>query len=122
MVSDPVKQAHLTPDQVDELDRFAVTRSELVIAYLDDPSHGVGIEVEMANHAHLPVWLVFSEKLLHKRVISRLVRGNPACRGQPVIVFTDQEDLETRLNTHLKAFVERMSDPSRPEVLRFRDA
>lgn len=96
--SDPVKDAHLSPEQVDRLDRDAVTYACLVIAYVDKPSLGVGIEVEMAHHANKPVILVHHTDTR----VSRLIRGNPAIWH--IIAFTTHDDLLTKLQTALDEF------------------
>lgn len=119
LVSDPVRQAHWTPDQIDDLDRYAVMRSRLVIAYVDDPAHGCGIEVEMAVHAYLPVWLVCRKSLLEARAVSRLIRGSPAHRNQPLIAFDNEEDMERQLREHLQTFIGKMTSGEMPELLRF---
>src|ERR1043166_7651245 len=53
--SDPIQFAHLTPFEVDGLDRAGVLQSNLIIAYVGIPAIGVGIEIEIANDAGIPV-------------------------------------------------------------------
>jgi hypothetical protein len=75
---DPTLFPDLTPEQVDFIDRSAVTQSLVVVAYVGIPSTGVGIEIELAHHASKPVILLYEKERLERREISRLVRGNPA--------------------------------------------
>ena len=72
--SDPTLNAQMTPAEVDVNDRTAVMRSALVLAEVTVPAIGVGIEVEMAYHANIPVVLFVK----NGERISRLVEGNPA--------------------------------------------
>lgn len=117
-VSDPKLAASLTPEQVDTLDREAVMRSILVLACVDEPSTGVGIEVEMACHANVPVWLVTSDEALRQGKISRLVRGSPATREESLICYLNIEDAKEQLYRELNGFIRSLNDPSRPELLR----
>ena len=102
--SDPATALALQPDQVDLLDRTAVTLSYLVIAYVGVPSFGVGIEVEMAHHAHKPVILLCEKEKLETRRVSRLVRGNP--RVIQTIAFSDFADGAVQIRTALAMFKE----------------
>lgn len=100
---DPKLVAHKTPQEIDEIDRLAVTLSFLVIAYVGVPSIGVGIEIEMANHADKPVILLYEKG----KSVSRLVRGNAAVCSE--IVFTDFDDAKTQVRAFLASF----KDPDR---------
>jgi C4-type Zn-finger protein len=81
----PLDEKDLTPREIDNIDRTAVTVSRVVIACVSIPSLGVGVEIEMANHANKPVILISDEE--HQ--VSRLVRGNPAVIDH--IAFHDSE-------------------------------
>jgi len=115
--SDPAVHPHLTPQRVDQLDRLAVTQADLVIAYVGEISLGVGIEIEMANHANKPVVILAEQtKLVGKRV-TRMVRGNPAVMAE--IGFRDYEDAKFQLHQFLQIFVESMADKELPQPLRW---
>ena len=114
--SDPELHVQLTPQRTDQLDRLAVTSSYLVIAYVGVPSIGVGIEVEMANHANKPVVILAEQtKIVGKRV-TRLVRGNPAVMAE--ISFRDFEDAKIQLHEFLQRFTDNMNESDLPETLR----
>lgn len=117
-VSDPTLAKSLTPRQVDALDREAVMRANLVLACVDDPSTGVGIEVEMAYHANVPVWLVTSDEALKRGNVSRLVRGSPAADHAFLICYLSIEDAKEQLRSKLFELLHALNDPSRPELLR----
>lgn len=114
--SDPELQAHMTPQRVDQVDRLGVTSSYLVIAYVGVPSIGVGIEVEMANHANKPVVIMAEQTKLVGRRITRLVRGNPAVMAE--ISFRDFEDAKIQLHEFLQRFADNMAESDLPAPLR----
>jgi len=95
-VSDPVAHKDWTPEQVDQLDRRAVTMSSFIIAMVNDDSVGAGIEIELAHHANKPVFLLVEKAKLDARLVSRLVRGNPAV--VVVISYVDTEDMIEQLD------------------------
>jgi 2'-deoxynucleoside 5'-phosphate N-hydrolase len=113
--SDPVHAAHLTPAEVDRIDRTAVTSSWLVVACAGFPSIGVGIELEMAYHANKPVILLYEAAKFEKGRISRLARGNPAVRF--TISFTDEADLTQMLTRCIMRIVDEDHSSPLPEPL-----
>ena len=100
--TDPVRHKDVTPREVDLIDRSAVMLSILVVAVADNPSLGVGIEVEMAYHAAKPVVLLCQQDRVAARRISRLVRGNPAVIHE--IVYDAQEDALVQFEQFLWTF------------------
>ncbi len=95
---DPVKMAHLSAPNIDQIDRKAVTQSYIMIAYVGIPSTGVGIEIEMANHSNVPVLLIYENNI----TLSRLVRGSPASMGE---IRFDAGDV-VQLIGHLRGFIQ----------------
>lgn len=116
--SDPDQAANLTAAQVDLIDRKAVTSSYLVLAYVGIPALGCGIEVEMAYHANVPVFLMYEDdetlEVLEKRV-SRLVKGNPGVKKH--IRFITFESALHAIREALQEFVDGMKDSVLPDVL-----
>jgi hypothetical protein len=112
---DPKQVAHLTPKEIDRIDRLAVTQAYLVIAYVGVPSLGVGIEVELAHHADKPVVILFEKDKGEARRISRLVRGNPAVLDE--IVFEDFSEALQKLRIFLTSFRKRISSEQLPRPL-----
>ncbi|HWQ99370.1 MAG TPA: XRE family transcriptional regulator [Candidatus Methylomirabilis sp.] len=113
--SDPALHRNKSPQDVDRIDRTAVTLSYLVIAYVGMPSLGVGIEIEMAFHAYKPVVLLFEKERMDQRRVSRLVRGNPSVWHE--IPFTDHEDAIRQLKEFLPAFLADVREQSLPPPL-----
>jgi hypothetical protein len=108
--SDPVRAPNLSPAEVDDLDRKAVSSASIVIAYVGFPSLGVGHEIEMAHHMMKPVILLAEAE----RKVSRLTLGNPAVTH--CLRFTDYDDAYRQL---IHALTEEFKNLSRfPDLLR----
>ncbi len=72
-ISDPLLNPSLTPEQVYRMDRRNVLSSDVFIFLANEPSFGVGQELEIAGTALLPILSV----ALGEKSISRMVRGIP---------------------------------------------
>jgi len=98
---DPIKHANYTPSDVDGAERRQVCENtSIVIVVALAPSWGGGIEVEMANRSGVPVIILCKKEQLEKRLVSRLLRGNPAVRQ--VIAFQTEEDAVSQLSVALR--------------------
>ena len=73
-VTDPLADPDISPEEVYRLDRAAVLGSDIMLAYGGIPAFGVGIEMEMAHQAHIPVILLSEQDTK----VSRILRGCPA--------------------------------------------
>ncbi len=113
--TDPVRHKDVTPKQVDMIDRTAVTSAMLVVAVVDNPSLGVGVEVEMAYHAHKPVVLLCHGDRIAERRISRLIRGNPGVVHE--IIYVNRGDALARLEAFIRSFLERQAESVLPRAL-----
>ncbi|MDD2757786.1 MAG: hypothetical protein PHD72_00210 [Patescibacteria group bacterium] len=79
---DPVAHANFTPQDVDKAERRQVCkRTSVLIVVPLAPSWGGGIEVEMARQSNVPALVLCEKEKLERRLISRLLRGNPAVVG-----------------------------------------
>jgi hypothetical protein len=107
--------AHLTPKDIDRIDRLAVTQAYLMVAYVGVASSGVGIELELAHHADKPAVILYERTKLEERRISRLVRGNPAVIAE--ISFADFDDALAQLETFLVRFREQIAAEKLPTPL-----
>ncbi len=112
---DPKLVAHLSPAEIDRIDRLAVTQSYLVVAYVGIASTGTGIEIELAHHANKPVILLYERAKLDQRLVSRLVRGNPAVSQH--IAFADFDDALRQLRGALETFCDRIAGETLPPPL-----
>lgn len=114
--TDPVRHKHVTPKEVDMIDRTAVTSAILMIAVADNPSLGVGIEVEMAYHANKSVVLLCRKEHIEERRISRLIRGNPSVIHE--IIYANRDDALVQLEAFIRAFLKRQAQSILPHVLK----
>lgn len=114
--TDPVRHKEVTPCQVDLIDRTAVTSAMLIVAVADNPSLGVGIEVEMAYHATKPVVLLCHQDRIAQRRISRLVRGNPSVVHE--IIYRDYSEALTRLEGFIQSFLQERDNGILPQLLK----
>lgn len=84
--TDPVANPRVAPAEVYKIDTYQLSHSDLMVAYMGEPSTGTGIEIEYAHRHHIPVYILY-EKGRH---ISRMLRGCPAVKKE--IIFTSPED------------------------------
>lgn len=84
--TDPIKNPDVSPSQVYKIDTYQLEHSDLMVAYMGEPSTGTGIEIEFAKNHNIPVYIMY-EKGKH---ISRMLRGCPAVKNE--IVFTGESD------------------------------
>lgn len=71
--------------------------SDLMIAYLGEPSTGTGQEIEFARNHNIPVYLLYEKGVR----ITRMVLGSPNVNKEH-IVFTNEADALAQLDTLLK--------------------
>lgn len=94
--TDPVKNPEVTPDDVYRRDITELEKSDIMVAYVGEPSTGTGLEIEHAYFKHIPVYLLYEKG---KR-ISRMLRGCPAVKKE--IVFADETDALRQFKALLK--------------------
>src|SRR6266481_2340610 len=93
--TDPIEHSEVVPRDVYLTDRERVVTSDLVIALCTQPSFGVGIEIQLAAGAVVPV-LLLSKKGIH---LSKMVTGGLG--HTRVIEFTDLVKLAGQLGLAL---------------------
>lgn len=84
--TDPEENPEVPSSRVYQIDTYELEKSDLMLAYVGEPSTGTGIEIEYARTHNIPVYLMFEES---KR-ISRMLRGSPIVKGE--IIFSTPED------------------------------
>ncbi|MBD6616293.1 XRE family transcriptional regulator [Komarekiella sp. 'clone 1'] len=104
--TDPVNNPDISPREVFDQDKYQVSRSDLVIAYLGSLSFGVGMELAYAETNKIPIILLYETG---KR-ISRFPRGIPTVIAE--IQFHDHEDALNKLRNILTKW-----NPEHPEFL-----
>lgn len=90
--TDPILNPEITPPEVYRRDIEQLSRSDVMIAYVGEPSTGTGLEIEYAYNHNIPVFILYEKG----KKISRMLRGCPAIRGE--IVFLGIADALTQFN------------------------
>ncbi len=91
----------IPPSDYDARIRALIPSAALFIAEVSEPSHGVGLELQMGADAGIPLLL------MHERgaAISNMVLGLPTVRGR--VEYADAADLAARLDERLREFAPR---------------
>ena len=84
--SDPVAHPNITPEEVYDMDYEQVAKADIIIAYIGEPSLGVGIELEIAKTLNKTIIVHYKDD----QRITRMARGFPGTKAQ--IVYRDLED------------------------------
>ncbi len=95
LYTDPVAHPHLSPSAVYKKNTRKISESDFVLAYLGEPSLGVGQELEIAHKYQVPV------VGLAKRgeQVSRMTLGAPSLRA--FFYFEDTKDVVVKLSEAL---------------------
>ena len=94
--TDPELNPEVLPSRVFQIDTYELEESDLMVAYVGEPSVGTGQEVEFAREKKIPLYLLFEKD---KR-ISRMLLGSPNVKG--TIPFANEEDALQQFDTLLK--------------------
>lgn len=86
---DPLLIPDLSAQQIDTIDRIAVSQSSLMVVYMGRQSHGAGQEIEMARTQHMPIIMMARTG----DYISRLPRGSSMLFDE-IITDTWEESLD----------------------------
>lgn len=91
--TDPAVNKIISPQDVWKKDHYQVASSELVIAYVGEPSLGVGCELEIARvtHSGIILWWFTGQK------VSRMALGNPNVKIK--IEAKSEKDLYRKLKS-----------------------
>lgn len=94
--TDPIANPDVPANKVYEVDKGQLEQSDVMVAYVGEPSTGTGMEIEIAKNRGIPVYLIYEKGAR----VSRMLRGCPAVKGE--IVFTDENDGLTQFDALLK--------------------
>lgn len=84
--TDPIKNPEVLPNAVYDVDTKELSKSDLMVAYVGEPSTGTGIEIGFAREHGIPVYLLYEKG----RRVSRMMRGSPAVKGEIVFATFDE--------------------------------
>lgn len=94
--TDPVKNPDVTPEFVYKQDIRELEKSDLMIAYIEEPSTGTGIEIEHARLHNIPAYLLYKQG----SHVSRMVQGDPVVKRE--ITYTDEQDALSKVKELLE--------------------
>jgi len=98
LITDPCTNPDVTPRKVFETDKYQISQSNLVVAYVGFPSLGVGMELAYAEVKDIPIILLYEQG----KNISRFPRGIPTVIAE--IQFQDPSDALIKLKVCLDQF------------------
>ncbi len=98
LLTDPVKHSEIPPSDIWYIDHREVASADLMIAYVGQPSLGVGSELEIARItvSDIILWWFKGE------VVSRMPLGNPAVKY--IIEAENEDDLLKQLKNILNEY------------------
>jgi transcriptional regulator with XRE-family HTH domain len=111
MATDPVMHPTIPADAVYQRDRSEVVAADLVVAFVGRPSFGVGMELEIAAAALIPILLVIPEGFR----VSRMVTGGAARVFGPVS-FSTTATLRAALEHVLPDIASELRSRERPSI------
>jgi len=89
--TDPIKHANISAEKVYNIDSEIVANAKIIIAYVGEPSLGVGTELEIAKNNKTKIILLF-----HKDCkVSRMALGNPGVTS--IIKYSSIQDALNQL-------------------------
>lgn len=95
--TDPIKNPEVTSRVVYKRDIAELEKSDIMVAYVGEPSTGTGLEIEHARIKNIPVYLLYEKG----KNISRMLLGCPAVKKE--IVFPDEPDALTQFASLLQS-------------------
>jgi len=99
--TDPIKDSKVSDEEVYMKDIEELVKSSLVIAYIGEPSLGVGAEISICVSKQIPVITVTESK----RKVSRFLKGMlQTTENTFAIEFVNKNDLKQKLNSCLSSF------------------
>lgn len=94
--TDPIANPNVPSGKVYEVDKMQLEQSNVMVAYVGEPSTGTGIEIEIAKNKGIPVYILYQKG----QRVSRMLRGCPAVKKE--IVFENEEDGLAQFDALLK--------------------
>lgn len=97
--TDPLKNPDVTPEFVYTRDTEELAKSDIMVAYMGEPTIGTGIEIEFAKTHNIPVVILYEKG----KKISRMLRGDPSVKKE--IVFASEDDAIAQLDAYIKGLL-----------------
>lgn len=93
--NDPIKNPDVTPGDVYHRDIEELDNSDMMVAYVGEPTTGTGMEIEHAHQTHKPIVILYEQG----KQISRMLLGCPGIVKK--IEFSSEDDALTQLTSFL---------------------
>ncbi|MEB3281763.1 MAG: hypothetical protein VKK42_22855 [Lyngbya sp.] len=97
--TDPILHPDVSVQQVFDTDKYKVSTSDFVIAYVGIPSIGVGMELAYADMNSIPIILIYEQE----KQISRFPRGIPSVIAE--VLFSNYEDALIQIKNVLDTII-----------------
>lgn len=97
--TDPIKNPKVSSRDVYKRDIAELEKSDVMVAYVGEPSTGTGLEIEHAYTKGIPVYLLYEKG----KPVSRMLLGCPAVKKE--IVFTSESDALSQFAALLKSLL-----------------
>lgn len=94
--TDPIANPDVPAKQVYHVDKEQLEKSDVMVAYVGEPSTGTGIEIEIAKNKGIPVYILYEKG----QRVSRMLRGCPAVKKE--LIYASEEDAITQFDALLK--------------------
>jgi nucleoside 2-deoxyribosyltransferase len=92
--SDPQLMAGFSPEDVFSMDVQALMSSEAIVAFLDEPSHGVGAEIAISVARRIPIVAMMRKTARVSRFIVGMIERSSAAK---VIAYENEKELSEAL-------------------------
>lgn len=93
--TDPIKNPEVPPRDVYHRDIEELDKSDMMIAYMGEPSTGTGMEIEHAHQTNKPIVILYEQG----KHMSRMLLGCPGI--VKIIEFSSEDDALKQLKTFL---------------------
>lgn len=97
--TDPIANPDVLPKDVYLRDISQLEKSDIMVAYVGEPSTGTGLEIEHAYVKNIPVYILYEKG----ERISRMLRGCPAVKKE--LVFTDEKDALSQFSSLINSLL-----------------
>lgn len=97
--TDPIANPDVPAPKVYEVDKMQLENSDVMVAYVGEPSTGTGIEIEIAKNKGIPVYILYEKG----QRVSRMLRGCPAVKKE--LVYENEDDALKQFDALLQELV-----------------
>jgi len=100
--TDPVKNPEVPSNTVYTTDLEELEKSDVMIAYVGEPTTGTGQEIQYAKDHGIPVYLLYEKD----KQVSRMIFGSPNIKGS--IAYASEDDALRQLDELIQGLKARL--------------